>query len=257
MTDNLSQTAGLSGHVILAGFGRTGQAIAGILRETKVPYVGVEEDFQILQSVGSADNVIYGESSSAESLMAAGVRRARVLVISFIDPIDSKQAVERARALNTKIIIIVKTDTAHLANQLINAGADHAFVDAHELGFSVVRKLCEDVFSTEREAISYHIRRARRRQNPFFSGGGFNAETDEAREPEVFYGCRVRSAVDNLQSVLGGCRVISWLRNGETLDTTQTQRAVKAGDELVLAGTPSVLEALKSSLEKEPPTDKS
>ena len=247
ITDNLSKTAHLTGHVIICGFGRTGQAIAGILREVSLPYVALEENYQILRTVGGADNVIYAEASGADGLVGANITRARTLIVSFIDPADSPSTVRRARRMNPKLFIIARADTAKFAEELVAAGADTAYVDAHEFGFSAAKLLAEKKYGVPGRTIADSIFRARSGENPFFTGefgGG-----DDSPSSEQFEGCIARREIPFLHSELDGCRVISWSREGEAMNPRDTRRPARIGDEFVLGGDAAKLASVKERME--------
>ena len=246
--ENLSATMDLSGHVIICGFGRTGQALAGILREVGLPYAALEENYQILETVGGTDRVLYAESSSAEGLEGANIGQARALVMSYVDRVDSKATVQRARALNPKLYIIARADTVKHADDLMEAGADRAFLDVHEFGFSAAKKMAIDCFKIQSNRLSAAISHARDRKNPYFTGE-FAADLESEANAETFAGCVVKKEIDSLAKLLDGCQVISWQRGAEMLDVQDTLRPAQAGDELVIRGEAAKLFAAKKSIQ--------
>lgn len=255
ITDNLSQTSGFSGHVIIAGFGRTGQSIAGILRDISLPYVALEDNYQILRAVGGADHVIFAEGSGAEGLLSAGIMRARVLIISYVDPVDSKTTAQIARGLNRNLLIVAKADSTLLADELIAAGADRAMVDAYEFGFSAAKVSAMAAYGLSSGVLRKSIYRARKKENPFFTGefsSGLDDSSDNQTHVHPFIGCVVRNEIATLESAMDGCRVISWLRGGQPMDLAQIRQPLQIGDELVLAGKLDDLWAAKKRIEDLP-----
>ena len=253
MTANLSQTFKLSKHVLIAGYGRTGQAIAAMLRDMGTPYAALEDDYQILRSVGGADNVIYAEATTTEGLAGGGAARARVFVVSFVDPVDSKIAVEAGRRANKNMFILARADTAAMADELTAAGADAVFVDAHELGFSAAKKILKEAYGFSPARLRDSIVRARRKENPFFTGD-FTAAPEEERgkdEGHSFIGCVAKTGASSLEQCLEGCRVISWTRGGERLEDSDASRQLLPGDELILAGEWAHLQDAKQKIESE------
>lgn len=202
---------------------------------------------------GGADNVVYGESTGADSLIGAGILRAKVLVVSFIDPVDSRNVVKKARLLNRNLFITAKADTTSMASILREAGANHVFVDAHETGFSIAKKSAAICGGASNKTLSDAISRARGKQNPFFTGGflGADENSDASDESVSFVGCVVRSDVDSLATVLGSCTVISWLRDSTHLDVGDIDKPLQVGDELVLSGKTIQLLKVKDTLENE------
>ncbi|MGU9952056.1 MAG: cation:proton antiporter [Gammaproteobacteria bacterium WSBS_2016_MAG_OTU1] len=247
MTANLSQSLAMSGHAVIAGYGRTGQAIAGILRDIEIPYVAVEDNYQILNAVGGADNILYGEATSMEGLMSGGILRARVFIVTYVDPIDSKTAIKRARTMNKDLFIIAKADTVLLGDELVTAGADHVFIDAHEIGLSIAKKMAKGIYKIPEAVVGASISRARKKENLFFTGEF--GELTKGDEELPFIGCVARTEFTSLDSVLEGCRVISWQREGKVVDIKDIQQPLQVGDELILSGDRKKMLAVKMHIE--------
>lgn len=247
ITDNLAQTMSMSNHVVICGYGRTGQAIAGILRELKVPYVALEENYQILQTVGGADNIIYAEASSIDGLISGNILQARAAVISYADPTDSVTAIKHARSLNPRLKIIARADNASMADMLINAGANDAYVDAHEFGFSVARHLAAKVYGLV--DLGESILRARKRENPFFTGEFAASLYDESSGTTSFIGCVAAHEFETAQEVINDGKIISWRRDSKMMNSFDTGQALEAGDELVISGDSKILQEIKVKIE--------
>lgn len=248
VTDNLAKTMQLSDHVIIGGYGRTGQAIAGILRDLPIPYIALEENYQILRTVGGADNVIYAEASAREGLIGAGIDKARVVIIAFIDSVDSRIAVQQARQLNSKILIIARADTVAMADELIEAGATRAFVDAHEFGFSAANALASEQYGVPSQKVTDCILRARRRENLFFTGEFGGAVGEDTADASTFSGCIARKEFPSLRELLDDCELISWTRGESAMDIKELDRPVRVGDELVLIGSTAKIAAIREKL---------
>lgn len=248
MTENIQQTQGLSGHIVICGFGRTGQAIAAIARDLSLPYVALEEDYRILEAAGGADNVIYAEAASPNGLLGAGIRRARAVVVSFVDAVDSKTAVQRAREINPSLFIIARADTPGMADELSGAGADRVYVDAFEFGFSAAKRLGEEIYAAPAAAISLAIRRARKKENPFFTGE-YGGDLSKPDDEHAFLGCVAGRDIPALNAEIEDCHVISWLRDGEIMDTKNTGLPARSGDEFVIRGPLNSLLSVKQRIE--------
>ena len=246
--ENVSATAGMSDHTVICGFGRTGQAVAGILRDIGLPYVALEENYQILETVGGADHVLYADSSGAGGLESANIARAKALVMSFIDPVDSRATVQRARLVNPGVYIIARADTVNHADELTAAGADCVYLDVHEFGFSAAKKMAVDCYGMHGGGASRAIVRARDGQNPYFTGE-FAAGLEGEKDAESFAGCVVQKDIPVLADALSGCRVISWRRGADIMDAENIRRPACAGDEIVIRGAADNLFAARKNIE--------
>ena len=162
--------------IILSGFGRTGQAVAGVFREMAMGYAVIEDDYRILQAAGGKENIIYGEGERPESLDKSGLARARIFIITYMDMASVLNAVQSAREINPAIWIIAKAANVAQAEKFSRAGADEVLIESHEAGFSLAR-LAARKLGAEMPKVRGTIKQGRRRANAFFSGE--YGETDD------------------------------------------------------------------------------
>ena len=93
-----AEASELSGHVVIAGFGRVGQTVAKMCASEGVPYVALDMDAARVSRCRSADlSVYFGDASRMEVLEAAGCDRASAAVITLDRPQLATQAVEELR----------------------------------------------------------------------------------------------------------------------------------------------------------------
>jgi CPA2 family monovalent cation:H+ antiporter-2 len=117
----------LNEHVIIAGYGPAGQALAQVLHEADVPY-GI-----LTLSPGGANEaeeaglrVMRSDYSRQRTLDIAGLRRAKTLVIADDNPAMAHRVIGLARGMNPNITILVRARTGDEAHELTLAGANLA-----------------------------------------------------------------------------------------------------------------------------------
>lgn len=96
----------LSGQVVLVGFGRVGKRIARTLAKQKLPYVVVDQNYELI--VGLRKNncaAIYGDASEPYILMQAHIQEAGMLVIATSDTFNISKIICMARQINPKITV--------------------------------------------------------------------------------------------------------------------------------------------------------
>lgn len=82
----------LSGHVVIAGYGRVGRAVAASLEAAKVPFIAVDMDpHRIAQAQQRGVPVYYGDITRPEILVALHFDHARSLVIAVDNPTSALQ----------------------------------------------------------------------------------------------------------------------------------------------------------------------
>ena len=86
-------TGDLSGHVIVAGYGRVGQMIGSILESQELPHVGLDTDARLVAGFRKEGScVFYGDASRPDMLRKFGADRAAALVVTM----DSPRAAEKS-----------------------------------------------------------------------------------------------------------------------------------------------------------------
>ena len=111
-------------HVVICGYGRTGQRLAHLIEQEGIGYVALDPDPERVSGAAVAgENVVFGDASRRETLIAAGIQRASAMVITFADTNLALKILHHAHTLNPELPIIVRTIDDSDLDQLIAAGA--------------------------------------------------------------------------------------------------------------------------------------
>ena len=115
---------GIQKHVIVCGYGRSGQCLARLLESEKVPFIALDDDPRRVHAATQAgDRVVFGDASRAEVLMAAGVHRARAVVVSFSHAPSAHGVLAAVQRLKPEVPVIVRTLDEGELDALRAAGA--------------------------------------------------------------------------------------------------------------------------------------
>lgn len=120
-------------HVLIAGFGRTGQSLAKLLEEEKIAYHALDLDPDRVREAqeGGAD-VSYGDAARRESLVAAGIHRAAALVVTYADTPSALKVLHFAHELAPALPVIVRSHDDTDLDQLRASGATEVVPEAIE-----------------------------------------------------------------------------------------------------------------------------
>lgn len=133
MGDVALSAGGLHDHVIICGYGRTGQNVARILATQGFEYVALDMNALIVREAKAAgDRVSYGDSTHSEILMAAGLERARSMVISYNDDAAAEKILSHTRAIRPDLPVLVRTTNDSGLERLQQAGATEVVPDTLE-----------------------------------------------------------------------------------------------------------------------------
>ena len=124
---------GIQRHVILCGYGRSGQSLARLLESEHIPFIALDHDPRRVQAASRAgDAVVFGDSTRDEVLMAAGVHRARAVVISFASTAAALKILASVHRLKPDAPVIVRTVDDNDIDRLRDAGASEVVPEVME-----------------------------------------------------------------------------------------------------------------------------
>lgn len=125
---------GLSGHVIVCGYGRFGCVVVGELARAGTSLVIVESDAaKEAELAASGHPFLVGSAVRDDVLLHAGILRARALVAATGSDADNMYITLSARELHPPLEICARGETQSALRRLVQAGANRA-VSAHQLG---------------------------------------------------------------------------------------------------------------------------
>jgi CPA2 family monovalent cation:H+ antiporter-2 len=133
LTQLATRTMEAKQHVIIAGFGRSGQRLAKLLEEEGIAYQALEMDPELVQDTRAAGaNVSYGDASRRESLVAAGLHRASALVITYASTPSALKVLHHAHELAPNLPVIVRSVDDTDLDKLRAAGASEVVPEVLE-----------------------------------------------------------------------------------------------------------------------------
>lgn len=114
----------LKEHVILCGYGRAGQNVARFLDSEKIPFLALDLDAERVSFAEEAgQQVVFGNAERSEVLTAAGLRRARAVIVTYPDAGSAELVVQRVRQQRQDIPVIVRATDDSALDRLRHAGA--------------------------------------------------------------------------------------------------------------------------------------
>jgi CPA2 family monovalent cation:H+ antiporter-2 len=132
---------GLRDHVVIAGYGRVGSFVARLLARLDQPFVVVDPNpSRADEARDSGYPVVYGDAAAEPVLDAAGVRRARLVIVTVPDPVGARLVVERARSINPNVHVVARTTTVEQLEELGRLGVYEAVHPESEAGLELGRQ---------------------------------------------------------------------------------------------------------------------
>jgi len=127
------QALGIREHAIVCGFGRSGQAVARFLAREGFPFIALDMDRQrVHQAIAAGENVVFGDADREEVLLAAGLQRARIVVLTFPELSSALRVLAHVRTQRPDLPVVVRAaDDSHL-EELKRAGASEVVPEVLE-----------------------------------------------------------------------------------------------------------------------------
>ncbi|HSC62608.1 MAG TPA: cation:proton antiporter [Caldimonas sp.] len=257
MTTIAKRTINIESHVIICGFGRSGQNLARLLEAEKIAYIALDLDpDRVRQAAAAGQSVVFGDAARLQSLMAAGLARASAVVVSYHDTPSALKILHLVHSHAPKVPVVVRTIDDADFDRLRAAGATEIVPEAIEgslmlashalalVGVPMRRVL--RVVQQQRDA-RYGLLRG------FFHGADDDtvAELDHARLLSVTLPAgsgAVHRTLGELALHECGVTVVSLRRaSGSVLQPSDSLK-VAVGDTLVLSGLPEKLARAEAAL---------
>ncbi len=112
-------------HHVVCGFGRVGEVVCETLAEARADFVVIEKDPERLALATEKGYLcLEGDATATETLVSAGVQRARGVVCALQNDADNLFTTLSARSLNREVTIVTRCVSPDSVDKLLYAGAD-------------------------------------------------------------------------------------------------------------------------------------
>jgi monovalent cation/proton antiporter MnhG/PhaG subunit len=130
----------LTGQTVLVGYGRVGRRIGEALIVNDVSIVVVEDNREIVENLREQNvPAVFGNASEPGVLIQAHIHKASMLVIATPDSAEARRMARIARAVNSRIEIVVRTHSEEEAALLEKEISGKVFMGEHELAHAATR----------------------------------------------------------------------------------------------------------------------
>ena len=128
-------------HVIVCGLGRVGAMVAVTLERQNIPYAGIDLDHHIVSRYRSrGQHVINGSVSSDVVLEAAGVKHARMMIISTGDLASAWVAAQHGLRMNPDLDIVARVRWRDEGERFLRLGVTDVVWPQMEAGLEILRR---------------------------------------------------------------------------------------------------------------------
>jgi CPA2 family monovalent cation:H+ antiporter-2 len=245
LTQIATRTMNTQKHVLIAGFGRTGQSLAKLLEEENIPYHALDLDPERVREAQAAGaHVSYGDAARRESLVAAGIHRASALVVTYAGTRSALKVLHFAHELTPALPVIVRSYDDTDLDQLRAAGAAEVVPEAIE-GSLMLASHALLMLGVPLRRVVHRVQAARGERYASLRGY-FHGASDASDDEHLHVRLHSVSISDNANAIGKslaalklddvGTEVTAIRRRKSRIEVT-SQTILQAGDIVVLRGT--------------------
>jgi CPA2 family monovalent cation:H+ antiporter-2 len=150
-----------SGPVVIAGYGRVGEAVAKGLEDAEIPFVVIDIDPERITDAKCMDfRCMYGDAGNVNVLTKMDLMHARSLVITYPDPIAVETTVKTALSINPKLTVMARVHREKDAERLRKLGVTELISPEYEASFRFIKRILniQGFEKNDRRRILYSFR---------------------------------------------------------------------------------------------------
>jgi len=253
------QSMGAEKHAILCGFGRNGQYLARFLSQEDINYVALDLDpDRVREASTGGENVVYGDAGRKEALMAAGLMRASVVIVTISDTALAEKVLHHVQEMRHDLPVVVRTADERDMERLTRAGAAEVVPEALEASLM----LASHALVLVGVPINRVLKRIRQTRSKRYSllRGFYRGISDRDHDEDDEHHPRMHSVLleagagaigktlDELDLENLGCEVSAIRRRGIRAVEPAPETRLMEGDVVVVLGLPEAVTAADQRL---------
>ncbi len=260
LTQIAAQSMGTEKHAILCGFGRSGQYLARFLSQEGINYIALDLDpDRVREAAAGGETVVFGDAARKEALVAAGLMRASVAIVTVSDTPLAEKILHHIQDLRPEIPVIVRTADERDIERLSRAGATEVVPETLEASLMLASHALV-LLGTPVNRVLKRIRQTRSQRYSLLRGFYRGASDHDIDEIDDHHQPRLHSVLlgpgagaigrtlDEINLEQLGCEVSAIRRRGIRAVEPAPETRLEEGDVVVVLGTPEAVSAAEERL---------
>lgn len=260
LTKIAAQSMGTEKHAILCGFGRNGQYLARFLGQEGVNYIALDLDpDRVREAAAGGENVVFGDVGRKETLVAAGLMRASVVIVTVSDTLLAEKVLHHVQALRPDLPVVVRTADERDMDRLRHAGAAEVVPEALEASLMLASHALV-LLGIPINRVLKRIRQTRSERYSLLRGfyrglsDREHDDDDDHHEPRlhsillVAGSAAIGQTLDDVDLDELGCEVSAIRRRGIRAVEPAPETRLELGDVVVVLGNPEAVSAAEERL---------
>ncbi len=253
------QSMAADAHVVICGYGRSGQNLARFLDQEQLPFIALDNDPErIREATAAGERVVFGDAARREVLLAAGLMRARAVIVTYADTPSALRIIALVHELKPALPVVVRTLDDSDVEQLKNAGATEVVADLMEASLMLASSTMM-LMGVPLNRVLRRIRETREHRYHLFRGF-FRGITDADEDDEQALQPRLHSVLVTagakaigrqfleLDLAKTGVEITAVRRRNVRTATPAPETRIEEGDVVVLLGSEAAVAAAEIKL---------
>jgi CPA2 family monovalent cation:H+ antiporter-2 len=140
--DDLAGLAEIEGHVVIAGYGRVGHALARVLDDQRIGYIALDMDAdEVARARARGRPVHYGDASRLDMLRRARLDHAQALVVTMDNVNAADHIVRAVREFAPDLPIYARARDSTHARRLLRHGASEVVPETVEASLQLAARV--------------------------------------------------------------------------------------------------------------------
>ncbi len=257
LTQIAAQSMATERHAILCGFGRNGQYLARFLGQEGINYIALDLDpDRVREAAAGGESVVFGDAGRKEALIAAGLMRASVVVVTMADTPLAEKVLHHVQAVRPDLPVVIRTSDERDMAKLTKAGAAEVVPEMLEASLMLASHALV-LIGVPINRVLKRIRIVRSQRYRLLRGfyrGMSDREEDDSDQPRlhsVWLGpgaAAIGQTLAELDLESNGCEISAIRRRGiRSIEPTPETR-LEEGDVIVVLGEPEAVMAAEQRL---------
>ena len=244
-------------HAILCGFGRNGQYLARFLGQEGINYFALDLDpDRVREAAAGGESVVFGDAGRKESLIAAGLMRASVVIVTMSDTPLAEKVLHHVQELRPDLPVVVRTADERDMGRLASAGAAEVVPETLEASLMLASHALV-LMGIPLSRVLRRIRQTRTERYRLLRGffyGRSDRDDDEEIQPRLHSVWLTRGAaaigmtLNQLHLAQLGCEVSAIRRRGIRAVEPAPETRLLEGDVVVVLGDSEAVTAAEERL---------
>ena len=257
LTQIAAQSMNSEKHAILCGFGRNGQYMARFLAEEGVQSIALDLDpDRVREAAAGGESVVFGDAGRKEALLAAGLQRASVVVVTVSDTALSEKVLHHVQQLRPELPVVVRTADEKDMARLIRAGAAEVVPETLEASLMIASHALALV-GVPINRVLKRVRQVRAQRYRLLRGfyrGMSDRDIESSEQPRLHSvwlstgAWGIGHRLNELQLDSLGCEITAIRRRGIRAMEPAPDTLLEEGDIAVLLGSPATVAAAEERL---------